>query len=71
MGSLEPHPLTSVGSAAAAIAKVHGAHVAATTSRRERTGLLRENGADHVIVVDGAIHEKHPAQFGKVLELRA
>jgi NADPH:quinone reductase-like Zn-dependent oxidoreductase len=64
---------TSVGLAAAAIAKKHGARVASTTRRAERVDLLRKNGADEVIVDDGAIalrvHEKHPAGFDKVLEL--
>jgi NADPH:quinone reductase-like Zn-dependent oxidoreductase len=64
---------TSVGLAAAAIAHKHGAHVASTTRRAERVDLLRNSGADEVIVDDGAIaprvREKHPAGFDKVLEL--
>jgi NADPH:quinone reductase-like Zn-dependent oxidoreductase len=64
---------TSVGLAASAIAKKHGARVASTTRRAERADMLRKNGADEVIVDDGAIaprvREKHPAGFDKVLEL--
>jgi NADPH:quinone reductase-like Zn-dependent oxidoreductase len=64
---------TSVGLAAAAIAKKHGARVTSTTRRAERVDLLLKNGADEVIVDDGAIaprvREKYPAGFDKVLEL--
>jgi NADPH:quinone reductase-like Zn-dependent oxidoreductase len=64
---------TSVGLAAAAIAKKHGARVTSTTRRAERVDLLRNHGSDEVIVDDGAIaprvHERHPAGFDKVLEL--
>jgi NADPH:quinone reductase-like Zn-dependent oxidoreductase len=64
---------TSVGLAAAAIAKKHGAKVASTTRKAERTALLRKNGADEVIVDDGAIvsrvRDQHPSGFDKVLEL--
>jgi NADPH:quinone reductase-like Zn-dependent oxidoreductase len=64
---------TSVGLAAAAIAKKHGARVTSTTRKAERAGLLRNNGADEVIVDDGGIasrlRDKHPAGFDKVLEL--
>jgi NADPH:quinone reductase-like Zn-dependent oxidoreductase len=64
---------TSVGLAAAAIAKQHGACVASTTRKAERAGLLRNNGADEVIVDDGAIasrvRDRQPAGFDKVLEL--
>ena len=64
---------TSVGLAAAAIAKQHGARVASTTRRAERGDLLRKNGADEVIVDDGAIaarvRDKQSAGFDKVLEL--
>jgi NADPH:quinone reductase-like Zn-dependent oxidoreductase len=64
---------TSVGLAAAVIAKKHGARVVSTTRRAERADLLRKNGADEVIVDDGAIaprvHDQHPAGFDKVLEL--
>jgi NADPH:quinone reductase-like Zn-dependent oxidoreductase len=64
---------TSVGLAAAAIAKKHDARVASTTRRVERVDLLRKSGADEVIVDDGTIaprvREKHPTGFDKVLEL--
>jgi NADPH:quinone reductase-like Zn-dependent oxidoreductase len=64
---------TSVGLAAAAIAKQHGARVTSTTRKAERAGLLRNNGADEVIVDDGAIaprvRGRQPAGFDKVLEL--
>lgn len=64
---------TSIGLAAAAIAKNHGARVAATTRRAERAELLRQNGADEVIVDDGEIarrfRDQHHPGFGKVLEL--
>jgi NADPH:quinone reductase-like Zn-dependent oxidoreductase len=64
---------TSVGLAAAAIAKKHGAHVISTTRQPERANLLHESGADEVIVDNGAIvrvvRDKHPAGFEKVLEL--
>lgn len=64
---------TSVGMAAAAIAKAHGAHVTSTTRRAERTALLNEAGADEVLVDDGAIAAQittsGAARFEKVLEL--
>ncbi len=46
---------TSVGLAAAVLAKRHGATVAVTTRRPEREAMLRENGADHVFVDNGAL----------------
>lgn len=63
---------TSVGMAAAAIAKRHGATVFATTRRADRSAMLRDVGADHVIIDTGAIAEQVCADFGgmdKVLEL--
>ncbi|MCJ7591029.1 MAG: zinc-binding alcohol dehydrogenase family protein [Woeseiaceae bacterium] len=64
---------TSVGLAAAAIARKHGAIVAATTRKPEREGLLRENGADQVFVDTGQIaaqvREVFPCGVNKVLEL--
>jgi NADPH:quinone reductase-like Zn-dependent oxidoreductase len=63
---------TSVGLAAAAIAKKHGAFVASTTRNRDREPLLRSSGADQVLVDDGKIAEQigHGAgEFDKVLEL--
>ncbi len=64
---------TSVGLAAAAIAKNHGAIVAATTRKPEREKLLRANGADQVFIDTGEIadqvREVFPCGVNKVLEL--
>ena len=46
---------TSVGLAAAVLAKRHGATVAVTTRRPEREAMLRENGADQVFVDNGEL----------------
>lgn len=46
---------TSVGLAAAAIAKGHGARVVATTRKPAHETLLRANGADHVLIDSGQI----------------
>lgn len=61
--------MTSVGLAAAAIAKGFGCYVAATTRNRDRETLLKENGADEVIIDDGAIAKRLAEKFDKVLEL--
>ena len=62
---------TSVGLAAAAIAKSHGAFVAATTRKPERERLLRANGAGQVFVDNGAMADqvKQTEGFNKVLEM--
>ena len=64
---------TSVGLAAAAIAKNHGAVVASTTRRPDREQLLRSGGADQVFIDTGAIAEQvkevFPSGVDKVLEL--
>jgi NADPH:quinone reductase-like Zn-dependent oxidoreductase len=64
---------TSVGLAAAAIAKAHGAVVISTTRSPAREALLRAAGADHVIIDGGAIARDVRALPGggadKVLEL--
>jgi len=64
---------TSIGLAAAAIAKAHGAIVAATTRRPEREKPLRDYGADQVFIDDGDIaarvREVFPGGVDKVLEL--
>lgn len=64
---------TSVGLAAAAIAKNSGASVSSTTRNAAREGLLRESGADEVFVDTGTIAEEvrkaHPEGVDKVLEL--
>ena len=64
---------TSVGLAAAAIAKSRGAFVAATTRRPDREKLLRGNGVDQVFIDTGPIAEQvklvRPGGFDRVLEL--
>ena len=64
---------TSVGLAAAAMAKCHGARVAATTRNPERGALLRARGVDQVFIDNGSIAEQAkvvcPGGFEKVLEL--
>jgi NADPH:quinone reductase-like Zn-dependent oxidoreductase len=64
---------TSVGLAAAAIAKSHVALVAATTRNPDRDKLLRASGADHVFIDTGSIVEEvrkvFPEGVEKVLEL--
>jgi NADPH:quinone reductase-like Zn-dependent oxidoreductase len=64
---------TSVGLAAAAIAKSHGCTVGATTRRQDRVEMVRKDGADEVYIDDGHIaekvREKLPAGYDKVLEL--
>ena len=64
---------TSVGLAAAAIAKNHEAIVASTTRRPDREQLLRSSGADQVFIDAGAIAEQvkevFPNGVYKVLEL--
>ena len=49
---------TSVGLAAAAIAKSQGVVVLAMTRRADREGLLRASGVDHVVVDAGSVVEK-------------
>jgi NADPH:quinone reductase-like Zn-dependent oxidoreductase len=49
---------TSVGLAAAAIAKSHGAIVASTTRNSNREKLLRESGVDQVFIDTGSIAEQ-------------
>jgi NADPH:quinone reductase-like Zn-dependent oxidoreductase len=64
---------TSVGLAAAGIAKRHGAFVAATTRDPDHAELLRANGADQVFIDTGLIAEEvlnaSGGGFNKVLEL--
>jgi NADPH:quinone reductase-like Zn-dependent oxidoreductase len=64
---------TSVGLAAAAIAKKFGAHVASTTRNPDREDLLRRSGADRVFIDSGSIaaevRKNYPAGVEKVLEL--
>ncbi len=64
---------TSVGLAAAAIAKRHGAIVGSTTRNPDRAHLLRASGADWVFVDTGAIADQVRREWDggadKVLEL--
>jgi NADPH:quinone reductase-like Zn-dependent oxidoreductase len=64
---------TSVGLAALAIAKSHGALVAATTRNPDRAEWLRTSGADQAVIDNGSIasdvREKFPEGVDKVLEL--
>jgi NADPH:quinone reductase-like Zn-dependent oxidoreductase len=64
---------TTIGLAAATLAKAHGAFVVSTTRKPERTSMLRENGADDVIIDSGSIvdevKKRYPDGFSKVLEL--
>lgn len=64
---------TSVGLAAAALAKRHGAVVAATTRNPARQETLRKNGADQVFIDNGElapqVREVFPCGVSKVLEL--
>lgn len=67
---------TSIGLAAAALAKKAGAVVIATTRKSDEktAGMLRDNGADHVVIDDGKSVKKSVqdiTSFGvdKVLEL--
>jgi NADPH:quinone reductase-like Zn-dependent oxidoreductase len=64
---------TSVGLAAAAIAKWHGILVTATTRKPRRGDLLRTSGADQVFIDTGSIaaqvKEVFPGGVDKVLEL--
>jgi NADPH:quinone reductase-like Zn-dependent oxidoreductase len=64
---------TSVGLAAAGIAKNHGNFIAATTRNPDRENLLHESGVDEVFIDDGSvaeqIKESYPEKFDKLLEL--
>jgi NADPH:quinone reductase-like Zn-dependent oxidoreductase len=64
---------TSVGLAAAAIAKSRGAIVGSTTRRSDREMLLRSSGVDQVFIDTGSIAEQvrevFPSGVDKVLEL--
>lgn len=64
---------TSVGLAAAAIAKGEGAIVCSTTRRPDREDLLRSHGVSHVFIDGGAIagqvRDAFPDGVDKVLEL--
>ncbi|KAI9718443.1 MAG: hypothetical protein M1812_004164 [Candelaria pacifica] len=64
---------TSVGMAAAAIGKAHGAIVSSTTRNPKREELVKASGAEHVFVDNGSIAEEvmkiYPDGVDKVLEL--
>lgn len=64
---------TSVGLAAAAIARAHGAQVASTSRQAQSRALVEAAGAQHFIVDDGAIAGQvqavWPGGADKVLEL--
>jgi len=64
---------TSVGLAAAVLAKRQGATVAATTRQADRESMLKINGADHVFIDTGEIADDvrrvFPGGVDKVLEL--
>ena len=64
---------SSVGLAAAAIAKHHGAFVVSTTRSEKRAQLCRDSGAEDVLTDGGSIAEearkRYPDGFDKILEL--
>jgi NADPH:quinone reductase-like Zn-dependent oxidoreductase len=64
---------TSVGLAAAVLAKRQGVTVAATTRKADREPMLRDNGADHVFIdngeIAGDVRQEFPGGVDKVLEL--
>jgi NADPH2:quinone reductase len=64
---------SSVGLAALALAKRAGLEVVSTTRSEAKSAFLRDAGADHVVVDDGALAAKMHALFGagvdRVLEL--
>jgi NADPH:quinone reductase-like Zn-dependent oxidoreductase len=63
----------TIGLAAIGLAKQHGAFVIATSRKPEREVMLREQGADDVIIDTGSIAEevkaRYPEGVDKVLEL--
>ncbi len=64
---------TSVGLAAAVLAKRQGATVAATTRKADREDMLKQNGADHVFIdsgeIAGDVRRVFPHGVDRVLEL--
>ena len=64
---------SSVGLAAAILAKRQGATVAATTRKVDRESMLKDNGADHVFIdtgeIAGDVRRIFPDGVDKVLEL--
>jgi NADPH:quinone reductase-like Zn-dependent oxidoreductase len=61
---------SSIGLAAASIAKLNGCHVTSTSRQSDRAALMQEYGADNTLVDDGKLSEKiGHGKFDKVLEL--
>lgn len=62
---------TSVGLAAAGLARVHGAHVTSSSRSDNRFQLMKESGAHECVIDDGNIASKlgKTEKFDKVLEL--
>ena len=60
---------TSVGLAAAAIARNHGVEVTSTTRRKESEALLKKVGATEILIDDGNLAAKAEGKFDKCLEL--
>lgn len=62
---------TSVGLAAASLAKAHGAEVYSTTrnSSESRKKILERCGVDHIIIDSGKVANSIPCKMDKVLEL--
>ena len=60
---------TSVGLAAAAIAKNYGVEVTSTSRKESTTALLKEHGAADVLIDDGKLAAKVQGKFDKCLEL--
>lgn len=60
---------TSVGLAAAGLAKNHGLHVTSTSRGSGRFPLMQESCADECLVDDGDLASKITEKFDKVLEL--
>ena len=60
---------TSVGLAAADLAKAYGAHVTSTSRGNDRFQLMKNSGADECLVDDGHLSSSHAGRFDKCLEL--
>lgn len=60
---------TSVGLAAAGLAKAAGAHVTSTSRSHSKDALMKESGADEVLIDDGELAGKITEPFDKCLEL--
>lgn len=60
---------TSVGLAAAAIAKNHGVEVTSTSRKKESEGIMKDSGASEVLIDDGNLAAQVSGKFDKCLEL--